>query len=150
MWEICVQFLSPHKWDELLCYSLFREGCQPQATGYSVGWCWTYFVNAVGRHNSISSVFSLPCFAAELPHPQGTWLLELKCIRRETWYVLFKRDVDKLKSPEESSEVGKNITYEKSLKRMELFSIKKQRLESLHKLKVASSKKVLYCSLHLL
>lgn len=65
-WEICVQFLSPHKWDELH-YGLLREACQPQATGYSVGRCWTYFGNAVGHHNSISLVFSLPCFAAELP-----------------------------------------------------------------------------------
>lgn len=39
--------------------------------------------------------------------------------------MLFKRGVDKLKSPEESSELGKNITYEKSLKRMGLFNIKK-------------------------
>lgn len=150
IWEICVQFLCPHIWKELLCYGLLREGCQPQATGYSVGWCWLHFGNAVGHHNSISSVFSLPCFAAELPHPQGTSLLELKRISRETWYVLFQRHVDKLKSPEESSEVGKNITYEKSLKRMELFSMKKRRLKSLHMLKVASSKKVVYCLLHLL
>lgn len=40
--------------------------------------------------------------------------------------MFFSRDVDELKSPEGSSEVGKNHhTYEKSLKRMELFSKKK-------------------------
>lgn len=79
----------------------------------------------MGHHNSINSVFLLPCFAAELPHPQGASLVELMRLRCETWDVLFKRDVDKLKSPEESSEVGKNITYEKSLKRLVLFSIRK-------------------------
>lgn len=38
--------------------------------------------------------------------------------------------MDKLKSPEESSEVGKNINYDKNLKSIELFSQNKWRLKS--------------------
>jgi len=52
-----------------------------------------YFVNAVGHHNTISSVFSVPHFAGELPHPEGSSVLKLQpsdarhgmCFSRDMW-----------------------------------------------------------------
>lgn len=75
----------------------------------------------MGHHNNTSSLL-LPHFAIGFPPLQDTSMLEHRFIRREARYMFFRKDMDKLKSPEESSEVGKNINYDKNLKSIELFS----------------------------